>query len=382
MPKHNGFFATGFFQDECLEDLAVPKLFIHRYLLNLAEANPKALYLYMCFFIQPEKGTKDQSSLSYTPLELEEKTHFALSEIMQALDLLVELKLIYQGKTGYSGQDLKQTYMQEKFLYAYTQMHPQHQWDIPKEYQNYFFGKQEEQSLQRNFAVLQRRLMNEYRQGRWTQAWQALLDECLHRYKWSEELILALFDRLKEKGKLQHIRYAQAIAKQWVEQGIHDVNTLLSYENKYTERQVFFQKVQKLLNKLLTEGDKEMIYSWKENLGFSDEVIFWALKTLAVQMQWVTIEGFNRYFLEWKDKNWKTKSEIEIGLAKQKEEKKESKAGKNYSSRSGSTSRRKSLMAISERDYTEEEVMDMIYTIWDKEKPYLPPMDDEGKPKQ
>lgn len=137
-----------------------------------------------------------------------------------------------------------------------------------------------------------------------------LIERCIREYGFDLNVIYALFSESEAAGKLNQIKYIEAIAKAWHEKGIREYAQLKALFKRRDEVKRLARRVGKKLKRTMGEPEEEMIRHWAFDLGFNFQIINLALDR-SVRVANPGMNYFNRILEDWHKAGLKEAEEIE-----------------------------------------------------------------------
>jgi DnaD/phage-associated family protein len=271
-----------------LGDTLVPDLFISDHVASLDEVSLKT-YLVLLHTAQrgfrPADVDELAGRLGITPLCVE-----------QALLTLIARELVEQIDGRYVPVDLKEK-------------------EVERHIEAVLGRRYEIRSLSREEVTERERIVTEvndaFFQGVMSGTWYREIDRWFSEFNFEPKVVYALFVELGSRQKLDHIGYARQMALNWHKNGVSTYEQLVNYQEAYSVTKDFVQKVAKKLRIKLSEFDIDAVSAWREELGFSYDIVELALKKSTRARGGGSIAFFDAILREWYDHNLKTKEAVE-----------------------------------------------------------------------
>ncbi len=287
-------------EDIELSDTLVPDLFILN-LLPVLEGIDVKLYIYM--LLVSKKG------MNFDVKEIAKKFSVTEQDISFSLDRMQIEGLIEKNTEGYYIKNMKS----EEICKSYT----------PKIETKK--TKQQTETEQKRIAAAT--AINEsFFQGLMSLGWYTDIGDMFEKYKFSEEVMIALFHYCKEKKSLSR-KYVYVVAESWYNGGVKTFEQLEEYLEKAEKTQKIKQKILKALrlNRNFTKYEEQYIDKWVNEYKYDFDIIEEALKRTVSKTN-PSINYINGILNNWYTKNIKTVEDIQ----------KESKVTTNRTSKSKS----------------------------------------------
>ena len=275
----------------------IPDVFFTEY-LSSANGDYIKVYLYILFLSKYDKDIKIN--------DLSKKLALPLKTIQEAFKYWEEAGVLIKKHTGYILVNLQEV----ELLKLYSPKLTSSPEDIKKNAKNQYRAKAIEN------------INNQFFQGIMSPSWYSDIDMWFKKYKFDEQVMLALFNYCFDHSAL-HRNYIQVVADSWYKNNIRSFSDL----DKYYEKQEKISSVKKSiikklgLNRNLTVYEDAYVEKWTIDYGYSLDIIEIALKKTTSKSN-ISFEYLNKIISDWHDRNLKTATEIQeyIQMSKQKQE--------------------------------------------------------------
>ena len=267
-------------------DTLVPDIFITEYMPSMNGDFVK-VYLY-CLFLSKHQKYAPAKEMAKN-LEMDEQV------VRDALMHLENAGIISRTDTGFTMTDLKDREIKKVFRPKLT--------STPEEALH-----SSERNKRRNSIITA--INNMFFQGMMSPSWYTDIDAWFDRYKFEEDVMLALFKHCSDHHGLSK-NYIAKVAESWHSKNICNAFDLDRYFIEYQKFKDIRLKVVKKLNlkRNLTSYEEEYIEKWTIDYGYGFEIIDLALKQ--------TVSKFNPNFkyidallTDWHGKALKTVAEV------------------------------------------------------------------------
>ena len=193
-----------------------------------------------------------------------------------------------------------------------------------------------ETEIEKRRIAATKAISDSYFQGMMSLTWYSDISAMFENYKFSEEVMIALFHYCQEKKALNR-KYVHAVAEGWFKAGVKNFEELEEHFESYDKVQKIRQKIVKALNlkRNLTLYEEQYIDVWIKEFNYDFNMIEEALKK-TVSKSSPTINYVNGILSNWHKKGYKVKEDIkEEKTFEQKTNKKEEQKTKyqNYTQR-------------------------------------------------
>lgn len=249
------------------------------------EPNDLKVYLYLLFLNKTNKEVelKDIAKVLFIT---EQEASISL-ERLQAEELISKIS------GGFNIVDLRENEINKAY--------------IPK-LENKMSKTQTETEKRRIAAT--KAISDSYFQSMMSLTWYTDISAMFENYKFSEEVMIALFHYCQEKKALNR-KYVHAVAEGWFKAGVKTFEELEEYLDSYDKVQKIKQKIVKSLNlkRNLTTYEEQYVDNWIKELGYDFDMIEEALKR-TVSKSNPTINYVNGILSNWHKKGYKKKEDI------------------------------------------------------------------------
>lgn len=152
---------------------------------------------------------------------------------------------------------------------------------------------------------------DKYFQGMMSTSWYNDILLWFKKYKFSEEVMLALFEQGYKNGAVQHRNYLQAIAVSWANNNVKTYKDLDNYYQKLDKFNILTKKIKRSLKikRELSSFEEDMIRRWSVDLGYDFDVINLALAE-TVKISNPSFKYIDKILDDWADKKLKTVDDI------------------------------------------------------------------------
>ncbi len=265
-----------------LADTVVPDIFICEYMKQL-DFNSMKLYLFILYINKSKKEISLDNICKMLTLTKD--------ELNKAFLLLEEKGLLVKTEKEYMIKDLKEAEIEK----IYT----------PKLDCKSKLKKKNDPEKEKLFKAVNDTFFG----GNMSTRWYIDINTYLDKFKFDNDVILALFTTCKKNQKL-YTNYVQTVADSWNRSGIKTASDL----NDYYEQQSMLRKTESKIKKFLrtsnnlTEPEMKMVSTWITEYKFDYKVIEKALmKTSGKQNPLVYA---NKVLQNWNAKGIKEESDI------------------------------------------------------------------------
>lgn len=268
-----------------LSDTAVSDLFILNSMVSLQGVDTK-IYLYMLFLSKNEKEI-EMSTLA-------KKIGASEQEINFSLDRLQAEELITKTTHGFYINDLKEVEIHKSYI---PKMEPR---------------KTKSQNEQERKRIAAATAINEsFFQGVMSLGWYTDISTMFENYKFSEEVMIALFHYCQERKALNK-KYVHAVGETWYKGGVTGFEELETFLENYDNLLKIKQKISKALrlNRNFTKYEEQYIDIWIKDYKYEFDMIEEALKR-TVSKPNPTISYVNGILSNWQKKGYKTVKDLE-----------------------------------------------------------------------
>lgn len=263
----------------------IPDIFFSEHLPTLS-GNALKLYLYITFLSKYKKDIK--------LADLSKKLDLPLSDIQDLMTTLENFNLILKKSSGYIVVDLQELALNS--LYS-----PNLSLSAEKIQQN-------TKNDSRSKAVTH--INNAYFQGIMSPLWYNDIDLWFTKFKFDEQVMIALFDYCYNKKAL-HRNYVQTVAEAWANNQVHTWNDLETYYDRQDKLTQLKKNIAKKLGKRsgLTAYEEAYIENWTNTFNYSFDIIEIALKRTTLKSNF-NFEYLNTIITSWHENDLKTVDQI------------------------------------------------------------------------
>ena len=275
----------------------IPDIFFSEY-LSEASGDYIKVYLYMVFLSKYDKDIKVN--------DLSKKLVLPVKAIQDAVKYWEDKGLITKKNTGYIINNI-----QEIELYNLYK---------PKTALSAEQIQKSAESQKRAKAI--EYINNKYFSGLMPTTWYPDIELWFKKYKFDEEVMIALFGYCFNKSAL-HKNYVQRMAESWNKNNVKTFNDLDVYYEKQEKLSVIAKTISKKLgfSRALTEYEYAYIEKWNVTFNYGLDVIEIALKKTAAKSN-PNFVYIDRLLTDWHDRGFKTPEEVNTFLKQVKDKNK------------------------------------------------------------
>jgi len=275
-------------------DTLVPDIFITEH-MPLLDSNCVKVYLYCLFLSKHNKRASTE--------EFAKNLNMDVDTVKHSFTCLDNMGILTWKENGIQLHDLKEKEIKKMYRLKTT--------STPEE-----AVKNCEKNKRRNEIIST--INNTFFQGVMSPSWYTDIDTWFDRFKFDEDVMLALFQYCFDQKGLSK-PYIEKVAESWKSRNIKNSFDLDNYSIEYEK----FKDVRKLivkklkLNRNLTEYEEKYVETWVMDYKYSFEIIELALKKTTSK----TNPNFNyihSIITDWYKNGFKTKEEILMYDAKRK----------------------------------------------------------------
>ena len=275
-------------------DTLVPDIFITEY-MPLMDSNSVKVYLYCLFLSKHNKKASTE--------EFAKNLNMDIAAVKQSFACLDNMGVLLWKENGLYLHDLKEKEIKKMYRLKTT--------STPEE-----AIRNSEKNKRRNEIIST--INNTFFQGVMSPSWYTDIDSWFDRFKFDEDVMLALFQYCFDQKGLSK-PYIEKVAESWKSRNIKNSFDLDNYSIEYEKfKDVRKSIVKKLkLNRNLTEYEEKYVETWVMDYKYSFEIIELALKKTTSK----TNPNFNyihSIITDWYKNELKTKEEILIYDANRK----------------------------------------------------------------
>lgn len=272
---------------------SLPDIFFTEY-LSYANGDYVKIYLYMLFLSKYNKDIKVN--------DLAKKLQLPLKTIQEGVKFWEEQAVITKKNTGYILNSLQEIELHKLYNPKIT--------SSPEELEK------TAKSQYRSKAI--ENINNQFFQGIMSPSWYSDIDLWFKKYKFDEEVMIALFQYCFDHSAL-HRNYIQTVAEAWSQNKIKTFNDLEQHFEKQEKLKSLGKTISKKLNlnRPLSQYEEGYISRWNIDYGYNFDVIELALKKT------ISKTNFNFGYLDtiitdWHDRNLKTPTDVQNYIAQSK----------------------------------------------------------------
>lgn len=268
-----------------LSDTLVPDLFILNY-MNALEGIDIKVYLYILFLNKTEKEI-DNATFA-------KKMGVTEQEITQSLDRLQAEDLLVKTTHGFNIVDVKDVEINKSY--------------IPKIESR----KTKAQTETERKRIAAASAINEsYFQGIMSLGWYTDIGTMFDNYKFSEEVMIALFHYCQERKALNK-KYVHAVAETWFKGGVKTFEQLEEFLETYDNIVKIRQKISKALrlNRNFSKYEEQYIDTWIKDYQYDFAMIEEALKRTVCKPN-PSLSYVNGILTNWHKKGYTCPKDLE-----------------------------------------------------------------------
>ena len=271
----------------------LPDIFFSEY-LSEASGDFIKVYLYMVFLSKYDKDIKVN--------DLSKKLVLPLKTIQDAVKYWEEQGLITKKNTGYIINNMQEIELHK--LYK------------PKTALSAEQLQKSAENQKRAQAI--EHINNKFFSGLMPTTWYPEIELWFKKYKFDEEVMIALFGYCFDKSAL-HKNYVQTVAEAWNKNNIKTFNDLDVYYEKQEKLKVIAKTISKKLglSRGLTQYEYAYIEKWNIDYGYGLDIIEIALKRTTSKAN-PNFDYLDKLLTDWHDRGFKTPNEVQNFLAEMK----------------------------------------------------------------
>ena len=272
---------------------SLPDVFFTEY-LSYADGNYIKIYLYMVFLAKYGKDIKVN--------DLAKKLQLPLKTIQEGIKFWEEQHIITKKNTGYILNNLQEIELHKLYNPKITSS-PE---ELEKTAKNQYRSKAIEN------------INNEFFQGIMSPSWYSDIDLWFKKYKFDEEVMIALFRYCFNKSAL-HKSYISTVAEAWKNNNIKTFNDLDRYYQKQEKIKILSNNIRKKLRipRNLSIYEEAYIEKWNLNYNYNMDIIEIALKKTISKAN-PSFEYLDKLLTDWYEHGFKTTEQIEAFIINQK----------------------------------------------------------------
>ena len=272
---------------------SIPDVFFTEY-ISYSNGDYVKIYLYMLFLAKYNKDIKvnDLAKILQLPLKT----------IQEGMKFWEEQNVITKKNTGYILNNLQEIELHKLYNPKITSS-PE---DLAKSAKSQY----------RSRAI--ENINNEFFQGIMSLSWYSDIDLWFKKYKFDEEVMVALFRYCFNRSAL-HRNYIQTVAEAWAKNNIRNFNDLELYEQKQEKIKSLGTTISKKLNlnRPLSQYEEGYVSRWNAEYGFNFDVIEMALKKTTSKASF-SFDYIDKILTDWHDRNLKTPDAVTTYLSQSK----------------------------------------------------------------
>lgn len=267
-------------------DTLVPDIFITEY-MPLMNSDCIKVYLYCLFLSKHNKRASTE--------EFAKNLNMNISTVKQSLTCLDNMGVLLWKENGLRLYDLKEKEIKKMYRLKTT--------STPEK-----AVEHSEKNKKRNEIIYT--INNTFFQGVMSPSWYTDIDFWFDRFKFDEDVMLALFQYCFDQNGLSK-PYIEKVAESWKSRNIKNSFDLDNYSIEYKKfKDVRSSIVKKLkLNRHLTEYEEKFVEKWVMDYNYSLEIIDLALKKTTSKTN-PNFNYINSIITDWYKNGLKTKEEI------------------------------------------------------------------------
>ncbi|MDQ2086058.1 DnaD domain protein [Herbivorax sp. ANBcel31] len=275
-------------------DTLVPDIFITEY-MPLMNSDCIKVYLYCLFLSKHNKKASTE--------EFAKNLNMDVSDVKKSLISLDNMGVLVWKENGLHLYDLKEKEIKKLYRLKTT--------SSPEE-----AVKNTERNKKRNEIIYT--INNTFFQGVMSPSWYTDIDSWFDRFKFDEDVMLALFQYCFDHNGLAK-SYIEKVAENWKSRNIKNSFDLDNYSIEYKKfKDVRKSIVKKLkLNRNLTEYEEKYLEKWVMDYRYTFEIIEIALKKTTSKTN-PNFNYINSIITDWYKNGLKTKEEILVYDANRK----------------------------------------------------------------
>lgn len=272
---------------------SLPDVFFTEY-LSYADGNYIKIYLYMVFLAKYGKDIKVN--------DLAKTLQLPLKTIQDGIKFWEEQQIITKKNTGYILNNLQELELHKLYNPKIT--------SSPEELEK------SAKSQYRSKAI--DNINNEFFQGIMSPSWYSDIDLWFKKYKFDEEVMIALFRYCFNRSAL-HRNYIQTVAEGWSQSNIRTFNDLEIYFDKQEKLKNITTTISKKLNlkRQLSQYEEGYVSRWNLEYGYNFDVIELALKKTTSKTSF-NFDYLDKILTDWHEHKLKTPAEVNTYLAETK----------------------------------------------------------------
>lgn len=187
----------------------------------------------------------------------------------------------------------------------------------------------------------------------------------INQYKMKPEIMTQAFSYCINNKKVKNFKYIESVVAAWCDEGVCDIDTMMSYLEKRNDRFSIYSRISKALgfnNRTWTEAEIKTIDKWMDDWKFTIEMILRCLEN-STKISNPNLNYFDKILEEWYKKGYKNLED----LHKDKKEKSENQKPIKYKAKEDSKPKNKFHNFEQKiKNYSEEELEQMVRKRFEK----------------
>ena len=266
--------------------IELPELFISDY-ISLLDSDSIKVYLYLLF--------AQKNNIDTNMLDLSKRIGSTLDMVKKSFEKLENLELVIKKPNGYILKDIRE-----------IELHKLYSPKLTSSLEDANNAAENNKDRLKAISTIN----NTYFHGTMSPSWYTDIDMMFEKYKFSEEVVIALINDCYQKGTLNN-KYVSAVAQTWYQNKIHTFDDLEKYFMAFEKTNAIKKKVSKKLGftRNLTQYEEAYIEKWLNDYSYPFDVIELALRKTANK----TNPNFiyvDKILTDWHDKSLKTVEQI------------------------------------------------------------------------
>lgn len=268
-----------------LEDTPLPDIFIVNHMNSLEPIDLK-VYVYMIYISKIGEEIEEQNMIKNLNITKEELSY--------SLERLQSEELIIKNSNGFNIVNIKEAEINKMYI---PKMEPKKSKAVV------------EQEQARTLAA--GAISESFFSGLMSFSWYTDIGILFDKYKFSEEVMIALFHYCDERKALNK-KYVYAVAESWFKGGVKTFEQLEEYLEKISKFQTIVQKISKSLrlNRNLTKYEETYVKKWIDEYKYDFVIIEEALKRTVTKSN-PSINYINGILTNWYNKGYKEVKDIQ-----------------------------------------------------------------------
>lgn len=275
-----------------LMDINIPELFITNYMNNVELIDIK-VYLYLCYILN--------NNIEIDNILLCKKLNINESDLSFSLERLEACELITKSSNGYIIINLKEK-------------------EIDKLYTPILKPKMSKEvtAIEQARTLAATSISDSFFGGLMSFSWYTDIGIIFDKYKFNEEVMIALFHYCNERKALNK-QYVYKVAESWFKGSVKTFEDLENYLENYNNMNIIMQKISKALrlSRNLTKYEENYVATWVNEYKYDFKIIEEALKR-TVNKSNPSISYINGILKNWFAKGYKVVTDIKDDSVKTK----------------------------------------------------------------